>query len=673
MWPFKQPAGPRLALLAGVALMGGLLACPPLGTTQDKQAAQPDKHKQPDKVAAPDDLAEQIRDLQAKVAKLETALQQKQLGTPGTGEMGGQKMGKGMMEMGGMEGMKPEEMMKMMLKMRGTKPSELYPLLMSLPELSPEKRDEVQRQANERMKAGTALLSQGLERVSNAAAGNDEAAMQKGTAQMREGLALFESGLAAHRALAEGKAPRDIALEWFRREMNLLPPLSSEAHGGVFGLSWFHFFFMVILIGFAAAMVWMYFHKMRRAAALLQSLTGGAPSPQGAEVAAITPAAQPFLSDGRPAPAAIPLASAGPASFAKLTKWTGKLRVSRIFQETPDVKTFRLMNPLGGVLPFSYLPGQFLTVTVPVNGKPVKRSYTIASSPTQHDYAEITVKHEEGGEVSGHLHNHVQEGDLLESSGPSGSFIFTGRECKCILLIGGGVGITPLMSVLRYLTDRSWTGDIFLVYSCHSPREIIFHEELDYLQRRHPNLRVIVTVSQPEGANWKGAMGRITKELIARSVPDLASRYVHLCGPVPLMEEVKRILVELGVPPERVKTEAFGRALGKPELTRPPVTLPADAGAETRVAQVALPGVTFSLSDKSAPLPPDKVILDIADEIGVEIDNSCRVGTCGTCRVKLQSGQVTMAIEEGLEPGDKEKNIILACQAKSAGNVVVEA
>jgi ferredoxin len=139
------------------------------------------------------------------------------------------------------------------------------------------------------------------------------------------------------------------------------------------------------------------------------------------------------------------------------------------------------------------------------------------------------------------------------------------------------------------------------------------------------------------------------------------------------MEAIKRMLAELGVPLERVKTEAFGRALGKPELTRPPATLPADAGAEQRAARVGLPAVTFSLSDKSAPLPPDKPVLDVADEIGVEIDNSCRVGTCGTCRVKLLSGQVTMAVQDGLEPGDMEKNIILACQAKSTGNLVVEA
>ncbi|MCI0456027.1 MAG: FAD-binding oxidoreductase [Gemmataceae bacterium] len=561
----------------------------------------------------------------------------------------------------------------MMDGMGGNQPKELYPSLMAFPELSPEKREEIRQQAHERMKSGTALLSEGLERLSQAAEKEDYAAMQEATAQVREGLARFESGLAAQRALAEGKAPREVALQWFKREMNLLPVASPEAHGGVFGLSWFHFFVMVVLIGFAAAMIWMYFHKMRRAAALLQSLTGAAPPAQGAGAAAGAPPAHPPLSDGKLAAPARPPASAESALGAKPTKWTGQLRVGRIFQETPDVKTFRLMNPLGGVLPFNYLPGQFLTVTVLTDGKPVKRTYTIASSPTQHDYAEITVKHEDEGVVSGFLHNRVQQGDLLEFSGPSGSFIFTGRECKCILLIGGGVGITPLMSVIRYLIDRSWPGDIYLLYSIHSPEDFIFREELEYLQRRHPNLHVIVTVSHAEGADWKGPTGRITKELIAQSVPDVVSRYVHLCGPVPLMEAVKKMLAELGVPGDRVKTEAFGPALGKPEPTRPPAAAPAGVGVEEKGARVTLPTVTFSQSDKSAPLPPDKPILDVADEIGVEIDNSCRVGTCGICRVKLLSGQVSMAVEDGLEPGDKEQGIILACQAKSAGNVTVEA
>jgi ferredoxin-NADP reductase len=332
------------------------------------------------------------------------------------------------------------------------------------------------------------------------------------------------------------------------------------------------------------------------------------------------------------------------------------------------------MNPLGGVLPFDFFPGQFLTVTIPTEAESVKRSYTIASSPTRHDYAELTVKHEQGGVVSGFLHSHVKEGDLLQCSGPMGTFIFTGRECDCILLIGGGVGLTPLMSVLRYLLDRSWSGDIFLLYGCRMPDDIIFREELEYLQRRHPNLRVVITISRSEGTDWKGPTGRITKELITQSVPDLPRRYVHICGPVPMMEATKLMLAELGVPRERIKLEAFGPAAGKVERTPAPVvTAPAGRQTEPEASAVALPTVTFSSSGKSAALPPDKVILEVAEENGVDVDYSCRVGICGVCRIKMTSGRVTMAVEDGLQPGDKEKDIILACQAKSTGNVEVEA
>ncbi|MBI2827198.1 MAG: 2Fe-2S iron-sulfur cluster binding domain-containing protein [Planctomycetia bacterium] len=571
------------------------------------------------------------------------------------GQPGGQTAMGGCMEgeMGGMMG-------------SGTASRALYPSLMNMGEFTPEQRQQVQQQADERMREGLSVLSQGLEQLAEAAQGNNLSAMQAATEQMRVGLSRLESGASVGRALAEGKAPPEVALDWFKREMRLLPAPAIPASNGVLGMSWFHVFLMGFLIAFAVAMVWMYFHKMQRAAVLLQGLTGGDALTAGAGTVPSSAPTPALLADGRRG-ASIASPAAGPRESGK---WSGNLRISRIFQETPDVKTFRLMNPLGGMLPFSYLPGQFLTVTVPFDGKPTKRGYTIASSPTQHDFAEITVKHEEGGEVSGFLHSRVQQGDLVEFSGPSGAFIFTGRECKCILLIGGGVGITPLMSVLRYLTDRCWPGDIYLMYGCRTPQDIIFREELDYLQRRHPNLRVVITVSHPEGTDWKGQKGRITKELISQSVPNLASRYVHVCGPVPMMEAVKTMLAQLGVSRERIKTESFGLALGKPEPA-PRAAPPAGAGLDTTA--VTLPTVTFSLSDKSAPLPPDKVVLDVADEIGVPIDNSCRVGTCGTCRVKLLSGSVTMAVEDGLEPGDKQRGIILACQAKAKGNVVVEA
>jgi ferredoxin-NADP reductase len=120
----------------------------------------------------------------------------------------------------------------------------------------------------------------------------------------------------------------------------------------------------------------------------------------------------------------------------------------------------------GGPIPFSYLPVQFLTLTLPVEDILVKRSYTISSSPTRGYYCEISVKREQHGVGSRYLHDVLQEGNTIEVRGPSGRLTFTGKEADSIVLIGGGVGITPLMSVTRALADMSWKGEIILVISC---------------------------------------------------------------------------------------------------------------------------------------------------------------------------------------------------------------
>ncbi len=348
------------------------------------------------------------------------------------------------------------------------------------------------------------------------------------------------------------------------------------------------------------------------------------------------------------------------AFIGKQPRWSGTLRVDAVRDETPNVKTFRLVNPAGGNIPFSYLPGQFLTLAIELAGKPTKRSYTIASTPTRPDAIEITVKREDHGLVSRYLHDEIRAGATLDLSAPSGTFTFTGREHDSIVLIAGGVGITPMMSVVRGLTDRKWAGDIFLLISHRTPSDYIFREEIEGLRQRHANLRVITTMSRPDGA-WPGLTGRVTKDLISQSVPDIASRRVHICGPVPMMDDVKAMLVELQVPPEQIKIEAFGTVKRRP--TAAPVAVPCDSAGT----------VTFTVSGNCAPLSSDKSILEMADEVGVEIDNACRSGTCGSCKVKLLSGKVTMDIEDALDPEEKADGIILGCQAKAEKAIVVEA
>ncbi|MEW5976335.1 MAG: 2Fe-2S iron-sulfur cluster-binding protein [Acidobacteriota bacterium] len=584
--------------------------------------------------------------------------------------------------MGGEKGGMMGQMGGMMEKMGAPKPKELYPSLMDLPDLPPDKRAEIERLAHERMKAGTTMMATALERLSGAASRDDYAAMQEATARMREALAQFESGLAAHRALAEGKAPRNVALQWFKRDMSLLPPSGEEPGQGLFGLPvrWFHYFVIAVLASFTGAMAWMYFHKMRRAETLLGHLASGSAAAPAATFAAAAPVAGQAgteVSSGSGiasasvaprdalvvAPATVEPATALPRAVSP-GKWSGRLRLSKIFQETPEVKTFRMVNPDGGPWAFTYLAGQYLTLTVAPEGKPVKRSYTIASSPTERDYLEITVKREEFGLVSRYLHDRVQEGDELNVTAPSGYFTFTGQEAESVVLIAGGVGITPMMSAIRNLTDHGWPGDMFLLFCCRTSRDFIFREELEYLQRRHTNLHIFATMTRAEGDVWIGLKGRFTKELIALAVPEITARRVHLCGPVPMMDAVKQMLNELGVPKEQIKTENFGTAKRTPQAAATPAEVKAVTAAAT---------VTFARSGKSAALPPDQTILDVADSVGVEIDNSCRSGSCGSCKVKLLSGTVTMECEDALEPNDKAQNIILACQAKSTSNVAVEA
>src|SRR5262249_15724617 len=148
---------------------------------------------------------------------------------------------------------------------------------------------------------------------------------------------------------------------------------------------------------------------------------------------------------------------------------------------TPDVRTFRLASTDGSRLPFDFLPGQFLNLSFVIDGKKVNRSYTIASPPPRVASCELTVKREPRGTSSRHLHENVREGTLIDVFAPAGRFTFTGVEAGSVVMIAGGVGITPLMAKIRYLTDIGWTGDIYLVFSVRTGRDIIFREELDYL------------------------------------------------------------------------------------------------------------------------------------------------------------------------------------------------
>lgn len=341
-------------------------------------------------------------------------------------------------------------------------------------------------------------------------------------------------------------------------------------------------------------------------------------------------------------------------------RWQGELVLKEVEQVTHNVKTFRFINPKGGEIPFRHVPGQFVTLDIELRGIPIRRSYTIASSPSRRDRMEITVKREDHGLVSRWLHDELQPGTPVRVEAPGGTFGFSGKEAASVVLIGGGVGITPMMSIARYLTDTNWPGTIYMLLGFLSPRDYIFEREIEELKARNPMLRVVVTVTDTAGTSWPGATGFVDARLISATVPDIALHRVHVCGPPPMMDAVKKSLDSLGVPADQVKTEAFGT--DKRDPTR-----------QSDKTGKAVAEIKFLASGVSATAREGMSLLEVAEEAHVHIENACRSGSCGNCMVKLKSGKVRMAVDDALSAAEKEEGYILTCQAEPESAVALEA
>ncbi len=338
---------------------------------------------------------------------------------------------------------------------------------------------------------------------------------------------------------------------------------------------------------------------------------------------------------------------------ASAARWEGRLRVARKFVETNAVQTFRLMMEDGSLLPFRWRPGQYVTVAFQTATGPMRRSYTIASSPNQSRFLELTVKREQTGGGSAFLHDHIQEGDVLSIVGPQGDFTFTGSEAGSLVMIAGGVGVTPMMSKLRHLTESAWENSITLIYCVQPLGDAIFIDELLRLRERHRNfhLRVLPTVTDnPLGT---APYGYLTPDLIRLFAPGIAESRVHLCGPTPMMDAVLPMLRDLGVPEDVTFTETFS-------------SLPMDQGPGSDEEVI----ITFKASGRTVIAKRGEGMIRLAEANGIAVDYSCRTGECGSCRCKLLAGEVTMPEGTVLSAKERAAGLILACVARPVSDSV---
>ena len=237
-----------------------------------------------------------------------------------------------------------------------------------------------------------------------------------------------------------------------------------------------------------------------------------------------------------------------PISVANsLAPWVGKLRLTDITVETPRVKTFRFAPEHGGLLPFTFVAGQYFELSG-------IRNYTASSSPTERGHIEFSIKYEDGGFFSPHMHDDLPIGGLVMVRGPYGHFTIPNDAPHPIVMIAGGVGVTPSLSQVRDLLDRRWPGQIDLIYSTATPADVIRADELAQFAASYANFRLVKVITNDDVA---GRRDRITTDFLRSTVPDVAQAQVYICGPTPMMAAVTAMLGKLGVPSSSVFTESF--------------------------------------------------------------------------------------------------------------------
>ena len=327
------------------------------------------------------------------------------------------------------------------------------------------------------------------------------------------------------------------------------------------------------------------------------------------------------------------------------------LKLGSVRRETKDTVTLRF--PLPSKQPLAAKPGQFLTFNWMVDGKKVPRSYSISSSPLVKDYIEITVKQQ--GIVSSFLNRDAKPGLVVEANGPFGQFYFDERLHPRVVLFAGGSGVTPIMSMLRYIEEAAPHTDITLFYAVRTAQDIIFEEDLTRLQIRMARFRFVVIASQAD-ANWRGRSGYISRAIVEEHLGPITDQTFFLCGPPPFMGFVKEILASLGVPQERVRQERFTMNV-----------------AASRVAASVTYSVEFAKSGVKHQCPSSALLLTFAESHGIDIPNTCRVGQCGTCATRVLDGEVDMEVEDGLDPALREQGYRLMCVARPRGDLKLDA
>lgn len=311
-----------------------------------------------------------------------------------------------------------------------------------------------------------------------------------------------------------------------------------------------------------------------------------------------------------------------------------RMQVHHIQQETPDVWTLSLLCHDY----YPYRAGQYALVSIR-NSAEQMRAYTISSTPGVSEYITLTIRRLDGGLGSEWLTRDVKRGDYLWLSDAQGEFTCDNKASDKLLLLAAGCGVTPIMSMRRWLAKYRPQVDVQVIFSVRSPQDVIFADEW----KNYP-----VTLVAENNATAGFLAGRLTQEIL-RSVPDLAARTVMTCGPAPYMDQVEKDVKALGV------TQFFNEKFFTP------------------VAEAATSGLTFTKLQPAKTFygPIGTTLLEAFESNKVPVNAACRAGVCGSCKTKVMSGKYNVTSTMTLTPQEIAEGYVLACSCHPESDLVL--
>jgi ring-1,2-phenylacetyl-CoA epoxidase subunit PaaE len=333
------------------------------------------------------------------------------------------------------------------------------------------------------------------------------------------------------------------------------------------------------------------------------------------------------------------------------------LTVKNVIQETNDAVSVAFVQPEPKI---SYKAGQFLTLIVPVQGKDVRRAYSLCSSPFTDADLVVTVKRVENGLMSNWLPDNLKPGAKVRIMEPMGQFTteFAKTNKRHIIMFAGGSGITPMMSLIKSILTQEPDSICSLIYCNRDVDSIIFKNTLDRMQTEDEGRLHVIHVLDNAPMNWQGYSGLLNHDMLTKlfeRIPDwgIDKTTYLMCGPEGMMKNVDTLLEARHIPKEKIFKESFVQ--GTIDKKETPVAA-AEGGAKDHEVTIRYDGQEYKVL-----VPAGKAILETALDQGIDLPYSCQSGLCTACRGKALSGKVKLDEEEGLSKSERDEGYVLTC------------